>query len=93
MLCQDSYCLFIAFHRIGFVLKPPHGHGHGHSHGHSHDHNGHHAAESLNVRAAFVHVVGDLIFSLGLVIAAFIIKFKVKPLVNYVMPCNTSNYQ
>ena len=30
---------------------------------------------SINVRAAFVHVIGDLIQSIGVVIAGYIIKF------------------
>ena len=43
---------------------------HGHSHGHSHKKN-------INVRAAFIHVIGDLIQSIGVLIAAGIIKAKV----------------
>jgi Co/Zn/Cd efflux system component len=39
------------------------------SHGHSH--------HNINVRAAFIHVVGDLIQSIGVLIAAIIIFFKV----------------
>ena len=46
--------------------------------------------ENVNVRAAFVHVLGDLIQSLGVLVAAIIIKIKVtapyfklyKPVVN-----------
>ena len=33
--------------------------------------------ENINVRAAFIHVIGDLIQSVGVVIAGYIIKFKV----------------
>lgn len=68
-------------------------HQHGHSHGgHAHDHGGnidvensldddakgeHHNKKNINVRAAFIHVVGDLIQSLGVFIAALVIYFKV----------------
>ena len=31
--------------------------------------------ENINVRAAFIHVIGDLIQSVGVVIAGYIIKF------------------
>ena len=34
-------------------------------------------AHNINVRAAFIHVIGDLIQSIGVVIAAYIIRFKV----------------
>ena len=33
--------------------------------------------ENINVRAAFIHVIGDLIQSVGVVIAGYVIKFKV----------------
>ena len=33
---------------------------------------------NINVRAAFIHVIGDLIQSVGILIAAFIIYFKVR---------------
>jgi zinc transporter 2 len=42
--------------------------GEGHSHKKS--------SKNINVQAAFVHVIGDLIQSIGVVIAAFIIRFK-----------------
>jgi len=67
-----------------------HGHSHGHSHGHDHDHehdhdhdlesgtDSHNSEESgnVNVRAAFIHVIGDLLQSIGVLIAAFIIYYK-----------------
>ncbi|KAM4796012.1 proton-coupled zinc antiporter SLC30A2 [Rhinophrynus dorsalis] len=52
--------------------------GHGHSHGagssHSHSHN---SREQSNpsVRAAFIHVLGDLLQSVGVLVAAYIIYF------------------
>lgn len=64
----------------------PHGHhGHTHDHGHNHEELGHSSessndsthrhSENLNVRAAFIHVIGDFIQSLGVLIAATIIYF------------------
>lgn len=37
----------------------------------------HKERENINIKAAFIHVVGDLIQSIGVLIAAFIIYFKV----------------
>nr|XP_042910222.1 zinc transporter 2 [Parasteatoda tepidariorum] len=52
-----------------------HGHSHGDSpkHGHSHEGSG---KENINVRAAFIHVIGDFIQSLGVLVAAFVIFYK-----------------
>ncbi|XP_014296363.2 proton-coupled zinc antiporter SLC30A2 isoform X3 [Microplitis demolitor] len=50
-----------------------HGHGHGHEHGHSHNHE---KDQNINVRAAYIHVVGDFIQSTGVFVAAMIIYFK-----------------
>lgn len=54
-------------HGFGHGHSHGHGHGHGHSHGHSH--------ENMNVRAALIHVFGDLLQSIGVLIAAYIIKY------------------
>ncbi|XP_006831755.1 PREDICTED: zinc transporter 4 [Chrysochloris asiatica] len=63
---------------MGFLLNQS-GHHHSHSsnspstssgHGHSH------GQGSLAVRAAFVHALGDLVQSVGVLIAAYIIRFK-----------------
>jgi len=65
-------------------------HQHGHSHS-GHSHGGHNDTESgldddlkgertkrnINVRAAFIHVLGDFIQSIGVFIAALIVYFKV----------------
>ncbi|CAL1295650.1 unnamed protein product [Larinioides sclopetarius] len=53
---------------------------HGHSHGgdtpkHGHSHSGA-GRDNINVRAAFIHVVGDFIQSLGVLIAAFVIYYR-----------------
>lgn len=45
--------------------------GHGHSHGHSHGGE----AENINIRAAVVHVIGDMLQSIGVIIAAVLITF------------------
>ncbi len=59
-----------------------HGHGHSHSHGlglktasssskgHGHSHGG---STNINVQAAFIHVLGDLVQSVGVMLAAIII--------------------
>ncbi|XP_023442366.1 proton-coupled zinc antiporter SLC30A2 [Dasypus novemcinctus] len=48
--------------------------GHGYSHGHSHDTG--QQQENPSVRAAFIHVIGDLLQSLGVLVAAYILYFK-----------------
>ncbi|CAI4232079.1 unnamed protein product [Auanema sp. JU1783] len=54
-----------------YVGKAGHAHSHGGgSHGHSHGNGG-----NVNVRAALIHVLGDLIQSIGVLISAIIIKF------------------
>ena len=59
-----------------------HGHGHSHGNGHGQEHGGKadkkgKNLKNINVRAAFIHVIGDLIQSIGIVIAGYIIWFKV----------------
>uniref|UniRef100_A0A8C8J6D2 Solute carrier family 30 member 4 n=1 Tax=Oncorhynchus tshawytscha TaxID=74940 RepID=A0A8C8J6D2_ONCTS len=76
---------------MGFLLNQTgnghlHSHGgHGHSHGvppppsHGHSHDGPPAQGpqgSLAVRAAFIHALGDLVQSIGVLIAAYIVRFK-----------------
>lgn len=45
------------------------------SHGHSHGGGGGHSDENINVRAAFIHVLGDVLQSIGVFIAALLIYF------------------
>jgi len=62
---------------MGLTLHQ-HGHTHGgssHSHGHGHGHN-HGDAENINVRAAYIHVIGDFIQSFGVLVAALVIYYK-----------------
>ncbi|CAI5444405.1 unnamed protein product [Caenorhabditis angaria] len=61
---------------MGLVLHFGTG-GHGHSHGgHSgHSHGPNPDGKNVNVRAALIHVIGDLVQSIGVLIAAIVIKF------------------
>ncbi|CAI5644931.1 putative proton-coupled zinc antiporter SLC30A4 [Oreochromis niloticus] len=75
---------------MGFLLNQG-GHLHSHSHGHGHSHGPSPASAgasssqsaqqqkphgSLAVRAAFIHALGDLLQSVGVLIAAYIVRFK-----------------
>ncbi|XP_038139337.1 zinc transporter 4 [Cyprinodon tularosa] len=70
---------------MGFLLNQGgqlHSHGHGHSHGPAAP-SGPQAGSgqqrphgSLAVRAAFIHALGDLLQSVGVLIAAYIVRFK-----------------
>ncbi|XP_056355640.1 probable proton-coupled zinc antiporter SLC30A4 [Oenanthe melanoleuca] len=72
---------------MGFLLNQS-GHLHSHSHSHPHSHvpqanspstaqgSSHGHSSSLAVRAAFVHALGDLVQSIGVLVAAYIIRFK-----------------
>ncbi|KAG9273493.1 zinc transporter 4 [Astyanax mexicanus] len=65
---------------MGFLLNQSgHLHSHSHSHGHSHSQrsgHGHQGHGSLAMRAAFIHALGDLVQSIGVLIAAYIVRFK-----------------
>ncbi|XP_078378655.1 proton-coupled zinc antiporter SLC30A2-like isoform X3 [Oculina patagonica] len=83
--------LGIILHQTGMGHNHSHGGG-GHSHEASHSHNGKVESvstnrisrsgslstekQNINVRAAFIHVLGDIVQSVGVLIAAYIIKFK-----------------
>lgn len=64
---------FYCFNSMGLTLHQ-HGHTHGGGSSHSHDQN-------INVRAAFIHVIGDFLQSLGVFVAALVIYFMVS--INY----------
>ncbi|CAH3182125.1 unnamed protein product [Porites evermanni] len=84
--------LGIILHQTGMGHNHSHGMGgsHGHGQGHSHSNNKeesirrisrsnslrHSEKQNINVRAAFIHVLGDIVQSVGVLIAAYIIKFK-----------------
>lgn len=70
-------------------------HQHSHSHGgvgsHSHEASGQNNA-NINVRAAYIHVLGDIIQSLGVLVAAIIVYIKVSNLrVNRYVSGSTSD--
>uniref|UniRef100_A0A0N5A7D2 Zinc transporter 2 n=1 Tax=Parastrongyloides trichosuri TaxID=131310 RepID=A0A0N5A7D2_PARTI len=58
-------------------------HGHSHDdddfedggHEHSHEDSNNNKKQNINIKAAFIHIIGDLIQSIGVLIAALIIKF------------------
>ncbi|XP_015109420.1 zinc transporter 2 isoform X2 [Diachasma alloeum] len=61
---------------MGLTLHQ-HGHSHGGGHGHSHGDGKHQSDDkNINVRAAYIHVLGDFIQSTGVLVAALIIYFK-----------------
>ncbi|XP_043284002.1 zinc transporter 2-like isoform X2 [Venturia canescens] len=66
---------------MGLTLHQ-HGHSHGGGHGHSHSHgkaseaHGKDEKTNINVRAAYIHVLGDFIQSTGVFVAALIIYFQ-----------------
>lgn len=51
----------------GAPNRPPSSHGHNHSHDHGHDHG------SINLRSAVLHVIGDILQSIGVAIAGALI--------------------
>ena len=57
----------------GHQAEHVHDHDHGHSHGHSHAQAA--PVSNINVDAAFLHVLGDMLMSVGVIIAATIIYF------------------
>ncbi|XP_040835691.1 zinc transporter 2 isoform X2 [Ochotona curzoniae] len=69
---------------MGLIL---HQSSHGHSHGHGHSHDAGQSQENPSVRAAFVHVIGDFLQSLGVLVAAYILYFK--PEYKYIDPICT----
>ena len=91
ILCSHCCRLGIILHQTGMGHNHSHGMGSSHGHGHSHSSNKeesirrisrsnslrHSEKENINVRAAFIHVLGDIVQSVGVLIAAYIIKFKV----------------
>lgn len=53
-----------------------HQHQHQHQHQHNHNHQHGHSHVNMNVRAAILHIIGDLIQSIGVLIASIIIHFR-----------------
>ncbi|KAL2773125.1 zinc transporter 2 isoform 1 [Daubentonia madagascariensis] len=69
---------------MGLIL---HQSGHGHSHGHAHSPDTSQQQENPSVRAAFIHVIGDFLQSVGVLVAAYILYFK--PEYKYIDPICT----
>lgn len=67
--------------RMGVTLHQSSDH-HGHSHGSTGPPDSHKPQQNASVRAAFIHVIGDLLQSLGVLIASYAIYFKVKAIAN-----------
>lgn len=67
-------------------------HQHSHSHGghssHSHEASGSNS-NNINVRAAYIHVLGDVIQSLGVLVSAVVIYYKVSKLITVSLRANT----
>jgi Co/Zn/Cd efflux system component len=53
--------------------RPGTSHGHSHEHGHGHGHS--HEASSINLRSAVLHVIGDILQSIGVAIAGALIWY------------------
>ncbi|XP_024856485.1 proton-coupled zinc antiporter SLC30A2 isoform X1 [Bos taurus] len=68
-----SGCAVVVNIIMGLIL---HQSGHGHSRNPEHSHNASQEQGSPSVRAAFIHVIGDFLQSLGVLVAAFILYFK-----------------
>ncbi|XP_055299563.1 proton-coupled zinc antiporter SLC30A2 isoform X1 [Sitodiplosis mosellana] len=70
MLITSAVAIFVNI-VMGWQLHGTHGHSHGGGSGGGHGH-----TENINVRAAFIHVLGDVLQSIGVFFAAIIIYFK-----------------
>ncbi|KAI9272019.1 cation efflux protein [Sporodiniella umbellata] len=57
-----------------------HGHSHGHDHGHDHGdeetHSHQHKETNINLRAAALHVIGDLLASIGVLVSSIVLMFR-----------------
>lgn len=49
-----------------------------HQSGHGHSHDSSQPQENPSVRAAFIHVIGDFLQSIGILVAAYVLYFKVR---------------
>ncbi|XP_069893683.1 proton-coupled zinc antiporter SLC30A2 isoform X2 [Dipodomys merriami] len=79
-----SGCAVVVNIIMGIAL---HQSGHGHSHGHGHSPSDTSQEQNPSVRAAFIHVIGDFLQSLGVLVAAYVVYFK--PEYKYVDPICT----
>lgn len=58
---------------ITFSLNGSHGHSHG-GHGHAHSHGGHGHAHNTNMQGVFLHILADLMGSVGVIISSIIVQ-------------------
>ncbi|CAO3623898.1 unnamed protein product [Cunninghamella blakesleeana] len=77
MLVLIVGCSGLAFNIVGLFLFHEHGHGHSHDdHGHSHiekqDHH-HENGGHLNMKGIFLHVLGDALGNIGVIVSALVI--------------------
>lgn len=73
--CLSAWILHGAMHVHG------HGHGHGHDH-HGHAHHHHRHGAHLNLRGAWLHLLGDALGSLAAFVAGALIRLGAPPLVD-----------
>lgn len=65
-----------------------HDHGHGHAHGHAHHHDdegeghAHNQGAHLNLRGAWLHLIGDALGSVAALVASLVIRFGGTPIVD-----------
>jgi solute carrier family 30 (zinc transporter), member 1 len=52
-----------------------HGHNHGHDHGHNESNNDESKKQNKNIRALFLHIMGDALGSIGVIASGLIIKY------------------
>lgn len=70
-ICINEFVWNCINYSMGWQLHGSHTHSHGGSAPVSHSH-----SENINVRAAFIHVLGDVLQSVGVFCAAIVIYFK-----------------
>jgi cation diffusion facilitator family transporter len=82
-IVRDAVNCFSAWVLHGAMHVPGHSHGHAHHHqgdegeGHAHDHGAH-----LNLRGAWLHLLGDALGSVAAFVAGLLIRLGVTPLVD-----------
>lgn len=81
----SAWVLHGAMHTHGGHGHDHHGHGHGHAH-HHHDDEGeghaHNQGAHLNLRGAWLHLIGDALGSVAALVASLVIRFGGTPLVD-----------
>jgi cation diffusion facilitator family transporter len=82
----SAWVLHGAMHGHAHGHDHGHGHGHGHAHGHAHDDEGeghaHNQGAHLNLRGAWLHLIGDALGSVAALVASLVIRFGGTPVVD-----------